>query len=122
MSNLKTLFNFPKYLSLLCFILFALAPCSVKEFIGFANDISFSKVGNPSKSNNSNPTCGITFDRTNELLTIAQSKCLKRVPYSYSKQVLYFKSGSLPSKLISRIAYNFPPPYILYKRLKIMAV
>ena len=121
MPNLKTYIYLCKQLCLVWVLLFSLAPCAVKDFLGSSLDSNFQRSLNKTKSTSTPGSCLIFLDIIGEA-SAAQENDLKRsIPAKYGFPTVHFQFLEGTNEVVYTYIRtgNSPPKYILYKRLKI---
>jgi len=113
-----------KHLFMMCFLLFALSSCAVKESLLGLVQTDYAKPTNRSLTTAQNGFCNYTFATGKEVSVTDHSKIKNRKGSDHftSKNLLGIsckKTTQLYSKTFSG---NSPPKYILYKRLKLPIV
>lgn len=112
-----------RYIFLMCFILFSLTPCLVKESIAEIFDINYEKPLSKSRTNLPLNFCQYSTLESKRFSVGQHQSDRKSVPVS----VLFSRKVHLPtlavcSDVLEIHSGNGPPIYILYKRLKVALV
>ena len=121
MSKAKTYFRNMKHILPVCFILFALSPCIVKESVfGWAN-VEYVKPPNKAKTTAPGNSCEY-FQNESRYTSIVKQPKINRfcLPVDFS---MYQYTEDYSEKTYFRYSKNnsgtSPPKYILYKQLKL---
>jgi hypothetical protein len=113
-----------KRIVLMCFVLFSLTPCRVKEILFSAVNIEYSKPLNNSKTTSQTNVCQYSPQAGHDISIAKESKFRQQtVPADFpARQRLAHSSVKVKDKHSKSFSGNSPPRYILYKRLKIDTV
>lgn len=104
-----------KHLLKLCFLLFALSPCSVKGEL-FNSD--YKQPLSQSKTTVQSSICLYSFDEARE--DVSTVKQIKLIPVTGTKALITSPDTGFIFKLELPVhSGNSPPKYILYKRLRL---
>ncbi len=105
----------------MCFVLFSLAPCLVKEVWFSTANIDYSKPLNNSKTTSQANVCQHASQERRHISAAKKSNFLKRAGTVELSGKQYFASHSVKIEYgySKSFSGNSPPRYILYKRLKI---
>lgn len=110
-----------KHILTLCFALFALSSCIVKETVLGAVNLNYAKPLNKSKTTTQVNSCEYSQNEHQHISTVKKVKISKKTqPVCFSDNLYFLKR---PDKAYHKYSKNTsgssPPKYILYKRLKL---
>lgn len=111
-----------RHFFMMCFIVFAFSPCTVKNVFSDAFGITSVKPLNKIKTTtNSTNFCQYIQSDKNQTLTSKKSKIYKSdfVYFEVLKNAFVFKSSNKKTYYLKHFSSNSPPMYILFKRLKL---
>lgn len=113
-----------KHLFMMCFLLFALNSCAVKESLLGLVQTDYAKPTNRSQTTAQNGFCSYTAATGKETSVTDQSKIKNRKESDlFTENNLLGISSKKTTQLYSKtFSGNSPPKYILYKRLKLPIV
>ncbi|MEG0850468.1 MAG: hypothetical protein RSH24_11440 [Flavobacterium sp.] len=109
---------------MMCFLLFALSSCAVKESLLGLVQTDYAKPTNRSQTTAQNGFCSYTAATGKETSVIDHSKIKNRKESNlFTENNLIRISSKKTTQLYSKtFSGNSPPKYILYKRLKLPIV
>jgi len=112
-----------KHLFLMCFLLFALSSCAVKESFLRMVQTDYAKPTNRSQTTTQNGFCSYTVSTEKEASVTYYSKikCRKESDL-FTGNNLLISSKKTTQLYPNKFSGNSPPKYILYKRLKLHIV
>lgn len=113
-----------KHLFLMCFLLFALSSCAVKEsFLGMVQT-DYAKPTNRSQTTTQNGFCNysVATGKESSISYYSKTKSRKESDFFTDNYVLGIYSNNTTQSFSITFSGNSPPKYILYKRLKLHTV
>lgn len=125
MRSLKANMNMARYSVLLLVLLFALAPCAVKQNIADAAGLSYTKAAHKTRTTLSVHSCPGADYFVKEAPVHATLKAFEIPHYNtqlrtdYTGQYRRYASKAYQNRYL--FGQNYPPRYILFKRLKLDA-
>lgn len=121
MSKIAGYIRNAKHILLMCFILFALSPCIVKEVLFGPAIVEYAKPLNKSKTTTQTNSCQYSQTENQQISVVKQTKINKQTePVDFlASQPFVARSAKILGKYSKTFSGNSLPKYILYKRLKL---
>ena len=121
MGQMDCNMKFFKHIFLLCFVLFSLSPCTVRDYLSAASETENAKPLNKNRTTSTAGSCTyFGLERQKHALGFTAERSDRKEPF-YNRHRHAFAEGL--TVFCSGFSYttsgNSPPKYILYKRLKI---
>ncbi len=119
MAKTKSFFKHLKHLAGLGLILFSLAPCSVKNTVAQTISVAYQTPLNKTKTTSFNSSCGFSFGIAQQHTAVHKVLISESIAFPQDNEFTIQGCTRLTAQFPKRHAGNSPPPYILYKCLKI---
>lgn len=119
MAIAKKQLSIAQHISMICFALFALSPCTVKGFFFSAEHIALQQPLNKSRTTAPSHTCQYFQSSRSQLVVTKKSKQFIEPAAALlidKEPVFQQRSGR---RCFNNFSGNSPPRYILFKRLKL---
>jgi hypothetical protein len=110
-----------RYIVLICFILFSLSPCTLKEALSNSVNADYAKPLNKLKRTAPISSCTYSQNESLQISVVKKTKINKNIePVDFlGNSNLEIRSAKFYDDYSKTSSGNSPPKYILYKRLKI---
>ena len=111
-----------KHLLTMCFLLFALSSCAVKESVLGLMQTDYAKPTNRSQTNIQNGFCSYTAVTGKEFSVDNHAKIKTQKDFIFKENLIEIGHKKNTESYSKTFSGNSPPKYILYKRLKLHTV
>ena len=110
-----------KHIVWMCFVLFSLSPCTVKEALVSSVNADYANPINKSRTSIPTNSCSYSQNERQQVSVVKKSKTNKQIePIDIiGHHPFPVHSAKVYNNFSNTTSGNSPPKYILYKRLKI---